>query len=103
MQFRWIEWNRDHLDEHGVDWEEAEAVVRQAKSPFPQQIGDEKAGPLTLLEHASEIVAINVETGEYILGRTVSEVLVAFRKRWPKQLAYFIRVDGGPVAKFHGM
>jgi len=42
MQFRWIDWNRDHLVEHGVDWEEAETVVRQAKPPFPQQIGEEK-------------------------------------------------------------
>ncbi len=58
----------------------------------------------TLLpEHASEIVAINVETGEYTLGGSVSEALTAFRKRWPNQLAYFIRADGGPAVKFHGM
>jgi uncharacterized DUF497 family protein len=42
MQFRWIDWNRDHLAEHGVDGEEAESVVRQAKPPFPQQIGEDK-------------------------------------------------------------
>jgi uncharacterized DUF497 family protein len=42
MQFRWIDWNREHVAEHGVDWEEAEAVVRQARPPFPQEIGQEK-------------------------------------------------------------
>lgn len=42
MQFRWIDWNRDHIAEHGVDTEEAEMVVRNAKSPFPRKIGDEK-------------------------------------------------------------
>jgi uncharacterized DUF497 family protein len=42
MQFRWIDWNRDYVGEHGVDWQEAEMIVRQAKPPFPQQIGDEK-------------------------------------------------------------
>jgi len=42
MEFRWIEWNRDHIDEHGGDWEEAEMVVRHAKPRFPQQVGDEK-------------------------------------------------------------
>ena len=42
MQFRWIDWNRDHVAEHGVDWEEAEMVVRQARPPFPQQIGEDK-------------------------------------------------------------
>jgi uncharacterized DUF497 family protein len=42
MQFRWIDWNRGHVLEHGVDPEEAERVVRQARPPFPQQIGDDK-------------------------------------------------------------
>jgi len=56
-----------------------------------------------LPEHASEIVAINVETGEYTLAATLHDALVAFRRRWPGQLAYAIRVDGGPTIKFHGM
>lgn len=42
MQFRWIDWNREHIATRGVDWEEAESVVRQAKPPFPEQVGDEK-------------------------------------------------------------
>jgi uncharacterized DUF497 family protein len=42
MQFRWIDWNRDHIAEHGVETEEAEMVVRNAKPPFPEEIGDEK-------------------------------------------------------------
>jgi len=42
MQFRWIDWNRAHVAEHGVDWEEAEMLVRQARPPFPQQIGEDK-------------------------------------------------------------
>lgn len=42
MLFRWIDWNRDHIAEHGVDWEEAEMVVQRAKPPFPEQIGDDK-------------------------------------------------------------
>jgi uncharacterized DUF497 family protein len=42
MRFRWIDWNRDHVAEHGVDWEEAEMVVRRASPPFPQQVGEDK-------------------------------------------------------------
>ena len=42
MQFRWIDWNLDHIAEHGVDREEAEMVVRNARRPFPRKIGDEK-------------------------------------------------------------
>jgi uncharacterized DUF497 family protein len=42
MQFRWIGWNRGHIAKHGVDPEEVELVVRQARAPYPQQLGDEK-------------------------------------------------------------
>jgi uncharacterized protein len=42
MQFRWIDWNRDHIAEHGVEPKEAEMVVRHARPPFPQEIEDDK-------------------------------------------------------------
>jgi len=42
MEFRWIAWNHDHIAEHGVGSEEAELVVRNAKAPFPEQLGDDK-------------------------------------------------------------
>jgi len=34
--------NRDHLDEHGVTPAEAQFVVENAASPFPQGLGDGK-------------------------------------------------------------
>jgi uncharacterized DUF497 family protein len=34
MDFRWNEWNIDHIGEHGVAPEEAEQVVRRGKSLF---------------------------------------------------------------------
>jgi len=42
MQFRWIDWNRDHIAEHGVDPDETELIVRQAKKPFPRKIEEDK-------------------------------------------------------------
>jgi uncharacterized DUF497 family protein len=42
VQFRWIDWNRDHINEHGVRPEEAEMVVRNAKPPYPEDAGDDK-------------------------------------------------------------
>jgi uncharacterized DUF497 family protein len=42
MTFRWNRWNIEHLDGHGLDPDEAEQVVRQAASPFPRRIGDDK-------------------------------------------------------------
>jgi len=42
MEFRWIEWNIQKCLKHGIRREEAEYVVRRARRPFPQKIGDEK-------------------------------------------------------------
>jgi uncharacterized DUF497 family protein len=42
MPFRWNDWNREHVAEHGVDIDEAEMVVRQARSPYPRKIEEEK-------------------------------------------------------------
>ncbi len=57
----------------------------------------------TLLpQHASDVIGINVDTGEYVLAANSEEAWQAFRKRWPDTLGYVIRVDGGPVAKFYG-
>ena len=42
MDFRWNQWNVEHLASHGVDPEEAEDVVVQASGPYPRRIGDDK-------------------------------------------------------------
>jgi hypothetical protein len=55
-----------------------------------------------LPEHASEVIAINVSTGEYLLADNSGEAWRAFRERWPGTLGYVCRVDGGPVVKFRG-
>lgn len=38
--FRWIEWNIEHIGEHGVSPEEAECVVRHEKPPWPRRQGE---------------------------------------------------------------
>ncbi len=42
MNFRWNEWNRDHIGAHGILPEEAEFVVRNARPPYPEERGDDK-------------------------------------------------------------
>ena len=42
MDFRWTEWNWEHVQKHGVDPEDAEAVVAGSRSPFPRRVGDDK-------------------------------------------------------------
>jgi uncharacterized DUF497 family protein len=42
MEFRWSDWNFQHVAEHGVEPEEAEEVVSGAESPWPLISGDGK-------------------------------------------------------------
>jgi hypothetical protein len=54
-------------------------------------------------DKSKDVVAINMETGEYVLAKTNAEATEAFWSRWPDVLMYVCRVDGGPTIKFHGM
>ncbi len=40
--FLWDDVNAEHIGEHGVLPEEAEHVVRHARAPYPEKIGDDK-------------------------------------------------------------
>ena len=40
--FRWILWNIQKCESHGVDPEEAEEVVNSAARPYPRHIDDDK-------------------------------------------------------------
>ncbi len=42
MDFRWTEWNVEHLARHGVDPEAAEDVVLAARRRYPRRIGEDK-------------------------------------------------------------
>ena len=42
MEFRWNDWNIEHIEKHGVLPEEAESVVRNARQPFPRKIEEDK-------------------------------------------------------------
>jgi hypothetical protein len=53
-------------------------------------------------EHANEFVAINMETGEYVLAASAHQAFLKYIKRWPDVLNFLVRVDGGPTVKFHG-
>lgn len=42
MIFRWIQWNLDHIAEHGITTGAAEFVVNFPARPYPTRIGDGK-------------------------------------------------------------
>lgn len=55
----------------------------------------------TLLpKYADKVIAIDVESGGYVLGRTRSEAFRKFSKKFPGNVAFVARVDGGAVVKY---
>ncbi len=53
-------------------------------------------------EHADEFVAIEPESGDYFLGRTLSQATEAARKTYPNRLTHVMRV-GHRAALHFGM
>lgn len=50
-------------------------------------------------EHGELVVAINMETGEYALGRDNGEAHKEYMKRWPDGGYFMCRVNGGPAMR----
>jgi uncharacterized DUF497 family protein len=42
VEFRWNNWNIEHIARHGVRPEDAEDVILEAETPYPQYHGDGK-------------------------------------------------------------
>ena len=42
MDFRWNEWNAEHVGQHGIEPEAAEDVVQEATAPYPRRIGEDQ-------------------------------------------------------------
>jgi hypothetical protein len=55
--------------------------------------------PLLLPEKANYIVAIEPESGGYVVAKTVAEATEEFRRRFPDKLYFMVRADGGPVMR----
>ncbi len=53
-------------------------------------------------QDADKFVAINMETGEYVLADSSGQASDKFLSRWPDVLLFLCRVDGGPAIRFHG-
>ena len=50
-------------------------------------------------EKAKMVVAINMATGEYVLGEDSGVAYQAFRERWPDGFHYMCCVDGSPSTR----
>lgn len=61
-----------------------------------------EAQKVLMPEQAAKFIAINMVTGEYVLGDRPGKASAAFQARWPDHLFFLCRVDGGPAYKFYG-
>ena len=55
--------------------------------------------PSLLPEHAEDLIAIEPDSGEYVLAQDRRDVYDRFDEKFPDKLAYVMRVDGGPVLR----
>lgn len=51
-------------------------------------------------EHLGKVVAIEIETGDYFLGRTGSEAVEEARKKYPNKIFYLARVGARAAVSF---
>ena len=42
IEFRWNDWNEEHIGAHGISPQEVESVIRGARRPYPRRIEEDK-------------------------------------------------------------
>jgi uncharacterized DUF497 family protein len=70
VDFRWNEWNADHVGQHGVEPEAAEDVVEEATAPYPRRIGEDKLlvwGPDSAGDLLQVVFVLDEDGSAYIL------------------------------------
>lgn len=75
----------------------SEQVARDAKRIFEERLKN-----LLEASHLNEFVAIEPISGEYFLGRTLSDAIGASRAKYPDRLAHALRI-GHKAAVHFGM
>ncbi|MDZ4820287.1 MAG: hypothetical protein SGJ20_15075 [Planctomycetota bacterium] len=74
-----------------------EQFVRRAEEVYAQRLSQ-----MLEPDHANEFVAIEPDSGDYYLGKTLSEAMGAAHRSHPDRLVHAMRV-GHPAALHFGM
>lgn len=75
--------------------QDADKIAREAERIYEQRLRDQIER-----SHRDEFVAIEPLSGDYFLGRTLSEAIGAARKAHPDRLSHAIRVGHKPALHF---
>ncbi len=70
----------------------SQQIARQGEEIYRQRLKDQLEK-----SHRDEFVAIEPQSGDYFLGKTLGEAIEASRRAYPERLAYAVRV-GHPAA-----
>lgn len=65
-----------------------------------RRLYEERLRELLEPEHKDEFVAIEPVSGDYFLGRTLSEAIAASRSKYPNRLAHAMRVGHKATVHF---
>ena len=75
----------------------SESVVEKARRVY-----DEKWRAQLEADHFGEVVAVEPESGEYVLGRNLLEITSAHTAKFGDKRVYIFRVGGGGAVKIGG-
>jgi uncharacterized DUF497 family protein len=70
VDFRWNEWNLEHIAEHGIEARAAERVVEEARAPYPRRIEEHKLlvwGPDPTGEPLQVIFVLDEDGSVYVI------------------------------------
>lgn len=85
------------MDDHIFDFNQEE-LAKKGKKFYYENLKDKLE-----LDHKGEIVAINHETGDYFIGKTVLDAVKKGRQKYPNAVFYSIKIGYPAVVKFRGM
>ena len=67
-----------------------------------KRIYTERLKPQLEPDHRGEIAAINTETGDYFLGKTLLEAVKRGREKFPNTVFYSVKIGYPALVKFRG-
>ena len=67
-----------------------------------RRVYDERLRATLEAEHFGEVIAVEPESGEYVLGKDFMAVSQACRQRFGRKMTYTFRVGGGGAVKIGG-
>ena len=75
----------------------SQEVMEKARRVYDEQLRDKLEA-----EHSGEVIAVEPDSGDFVLGKDFMAVSQACRQRFGNKLTYTFRVGGGSAVKIGG-